>query len=93
MRYLSAATVILAAVAAAFAQLPYPWAHTAALAVSAGIAGLHLSVPFPATSTPLPSADQLTAAYDRLSAELDRRATAAPASTATTSPPGAPGVP
>ena len=50
VKYLSIATIVLAGTAAAFAQLPYGWAHVTALAVSSGIAGLHMPQAFPGSN-------------------------------------------
>lgn len=40
-KFLSIATVILGGAAAAFADMPYSWAHIAAAGLAATIAGLH----------------------------------------------------
>lgn len=42
MNWVSVTTTALAGAAAALAYLPYPWAHTAAGAIAAGVAAMHL---------------------------------------------------
>lgn len=41
MKILSTITVVLGATTAAFADLPYPWAHIVGVGLGAAIAGLH----------------------------------------------------
>lgn len=59
-RIISALTVVLGASTAAFADLPYSWAHTVALAIGVAIAGIHGANAVQPPVSPPPVKDAIT---------------------------------